>query len=259
MKLIQRFVHNAATDQWTQAQSTSYTNLLDIALTTDESLLVVLTSSQLLLVDPVTMTTTKTVALPQTAGGYQRDVAVTNNGLIIIQSIGSAYSLSSNTFTAIPGVGGGAFITASRDGSRAIFGSAAGVTQPFQYFNTSTNAIFTSTTAGQMQLPGYSRHAERAYVTTLILDANLSTIGTVNQPSYSGDISPDGNTAFALDYPANSNVDLHKYDLTKSPFVESVQTLGTVSALGIGRIAVDPRGNALYVLSEKSFQVISNP
>ena len=255
---VQRFAHDAATDQWTDTQYT-YANLIDIALTPDEASLLVLTTTQLLFVDPATMATTQTVTLPQTAGLFARDLAVTNNGLVIIQSIGSAYSLHTGTFTSVPGIGD--FVTTSRDGSRVLFGSTVtDGSQPFQYYDASSGAIVASATFDQMQPGSYSRHAERGYANLRILDANLMTIGTVAQPSYSGDLTPDGKTAFALDYPATNTVDLHQYDLSQSPFVEQpVRTLGTVNALGIGKIAVDPHGGTLFVVTEKLFQVIANP
>ena len=42
-----------------------------------------------------------------------------------------------------------------------------------------------------------------------------------------------------------------------TPFSElPAQTLGTVNALGIGSVTMDPRGNALLVETEKKFIVI---
>ena len=121
---VQRFTYDSGTAQWTRTEH-HYTNPFDIALTPDESTLLVLTDTQLLLVNPQEMTTTKTVDLPAPVSGQSRQLAVMNNGLVIIQALGKAYSLRTDSFVSVAGLISDGGISASRDGSRAIFGAGA--------------------------------------------------------------------------------------------------------------------------------------
>ena len=85
--------------------------------------MLVLTATELSLVDPQTMATSRTVTLPATVTGQSRQLAVMNNGLVIIQGLGKAYSLRDDTFVTVAGLISNGGIAASRDGSRAIFGA----------------------------------------------------------------------------------------------------------------------------------------
>ncbi len=252
---VQRFVFGSGT--WTRTQH-AYTQLFDIALTPDESSLLVLTATQLLLVDPQTMATTKTVTLPATVSGISRQLAVMNNGLVIIHSLAKAYSLHADNFVTISGISianGG--IQASRDGSRAIFGAPVNDgSVAYRYYDASTGNVVVSATTEFYGRGAYSRHAERAFVNDVLVDTNLAKLGTLAITSDTGDISPDGNRVYGLNLSTNP-YQLRIFDVSgASPFTELTPISLTGISIGIGRIATDPRGSFVFAITEGKFVVI---
>jgi hypothetical protein len=258
---VQRFVFDAGTGHWTRSEH-AYTQLFDIALSPDESTLLVLTASQLLLVDPQTMTTTKTIALPGTPSGLARQLAVMNNGLAIIQSLDKAYSLRTDAFVTISGLTvGGPFssdppggIQASRDGSRAIFGAPVNqFAVPYRYYDATTGTVVFSPTSGFYARGSYSRHATEAFVSNLLLNVDLSSLGTLALTSDTGEISPDGNRIYAVDLSVDP-YQLRVFDVSRA-ITELTPISITGVNTGIARAAVDPRGNAVFVVAENGFFV----
>ncbi|MGB5080763.1 MAG: IPT/TIG domain-containing protein [Burkholderiales bacterium] len=252
---VQRFTYDSGTTQWTRTEH-FYTNLFDIALSPDESTLLVLTATQLLLVDPQTMTTTKTVTLPATVSGISRQLAVMNNGLVIIHALGKAYSLRADSFVPIAGLISTGGISASRDGSRAIFGEPINPpsSEAYRYYDASTGSVVVSTTFEHYSRGAYTRHAERALVNNLLVDANLAVLGSLPIFSSGADLRADGNRAYGLDFSVSPSP-LRIFDLSgASPFVELAPVaLGITTA---ARVAADPRGNAVFVISEGKFFVV---
>src|SRR6266571_3564256 len=252
---VQRFVFGSGT--WTRTQYV-YTQLFDIALTPDESSLLVLTATQLLLVDPQTMATTKTVTLPATVSGISRQLAVMNNGLVIIHSLAKAYSLHADNFVTISGISianGG--IQASRDGSRAIFGAPVNDgSVAYRYYDASTGNVVVSATTEFYGRGAYSRHAERAFASDVLVDTNLAKLGTLAITSDAGDISPDGNRVYGLNLSTNP-YQLRIFDVSgASPFTELTPISLTGISIGIGRIATDPRGSFVFAITEGKFVVV---
>src|SRR6266568_90408 len=251
---VQRFVFGSGT--WTRTQYV-YTQLFDIALTPDESSLLVLTATQLLLVDPQTMATTKTVTLPATVSGISRQLAVMNNGLVIIHSLAKAYSLHADNFVTISGISianGG--IQASRDGSRAIFGAPVNDSSvAYRYYDASTGNVVISTTFQHYARGTYSRHAEKAFVNSLVVGADLAFLGTLAITSATGDLRPDGNRAYGLDFSINP-YQLRVFDVSVAPLTELTPISITGVSTGLARVAAEPRGSFVIVVGEGKFVVV---
>jgi hypothetical protein len=230
--------------------------LYDIALTLDESSLLVLTDTKLLFVDPQTMGTTKTVDLPPTLSGNSRQLAVMNNGLVIIQALGKAYSLRDDAFVTVAGLISDGGIAASRDGSRAIFGTPINPpsSDAYRYYEASTGKVVISATKDHYARGTYSRHAERAFVNSLLVNVDLASLGTLTITSHAGDLSPEGNRAYGLDLSTNP-YRLRIFDVTGT-FTELAPISLTAVNTGIGRIATDPRGSFVFVVTEGKFVVV---
>jgi hypothetical protein len=251
---VQRFAFDPVGNTWTSTQH-PYPNLYDIALTPDESSLIVLTDTQLLLVNPLTMMTTKIVNLPAAFSGISRQLAVMNNGLVIIQALfGKAYSLRTDSFVTVSGLNvadGG--IQASRDGSRAIFGVPTNSgSEPYRYYDASTGSIFVSATKEHYSSGAYSRHAERAFVNSFLLDTNLAKLGTLAVASTSGDIGPDGNRVYGVDFSGTAPFPLRIFDVSG---ITTELTPRSTGSSGIGQVAVDPRGQFVFFVGEDKFVV----
>ena len=78
-------------------------------------------------------------------------------------------------------------------------------------------------------------------------------MGTLAITSAAGDISPDGNRVYGIDFSTNP-YQLRVLDVS-GPFTELTPLSITGVNTGIARSAVDPRGNAVFVVSEGGFFV----
>jgi hypothetical protein len=254
---VQRFTFNAGT--WTHTEH-GYTNLFDIALSPDESTLLVLTATQLLLVDPQTMQTTKPpITLPPTALGQSRQLAVMNNGLVIIHALGQAYSLRGDNFVPITGLVSDGGIAASRDGSRAIFGEPSNNHDvAYRYYDASTGKVFISATSQFYARGAYTRHAERAFVSNRVVGDDLASLGTLEITSDTGDIGPDGNRAYGLNTSTNP-YRLRVFDVSTLTELAPIDITNVGTGAGIARAAADPSGSFVFVISEGKFAVVAVP
>jgi hypothetical protein len=252
---LHRFIYNATSGTWSHTEY-PFTQLVDIGLSPDESILLVLTATQLLQLDPVTMNpVAPAVTVPNPgAVGLSHEMAVLNNGLVILAYQGAAYDLVAKAFIPITGLAS-EDIQASRDGSRAINGQATNSGNvAYRYFDASTNTIVVSNTFQHYSRGDYSRHATKAVVNTYVLDQNLAMIGTVPIPSYSGDLSPDGSRFYGLDINLK---ELRSFDLTTAGFPEGTPIpVPDIVSLGYEQMALDPRGNAAIVIDQTKFIVV---
>jgi hypothetical protein len=250
---VQRFTYNPGSLQWVRTQY-SYPRLYDIAMTPDETALLVLTETQLLIVDPLTMATTKTIDLPWQVASSSPQLAVTNNGLVFIQDIEKAYSMHTESFIPIDGLYFHSGISGSLDGSRAIFGEMtnSGATA-YRYYDSSTGNVILSTTFEYYISGSYSRHAEKVIVLNMVLDSNLALLGTLPVMSV---ISPDGNRAYGLELSTNP-IQLRSFDVSTKPFVELFPATPLSGVSGLATIAVDPRGKHAFITSESMFVVVN--
>lgn len=249
---VQRFAYSTETGAWTRTQH-SFPQLYDIALSPDERWLVVLTSTSLLLVDPLTMATNATIPLPGTPGGTYRQLAVMNDGLVIIPGLARGYSLHDGTFVSLPGTDLGSGMVASRDGSRGFFGRAVNDgSTAYRYFDASTRQIVLSSVFEHYAWGRLSRHAERAMANTFLLDSSLAKIATSPTGSWSSDLSPDGQRIYGLSTTAN---ELRRVDASNPSALVELAAI-PIPAGARGRVATDPHGDYVYALGSSRFEVV---
>lgn len=251
---VQRFAYDSGSGTWSRAQY-NYPELYDIALTPDESQLIVLTATTLRLVNPATMATTRTVTLPSTVSGVARQLAVMNDGQVLIQALTKAYALRDGTFTSLPSAidpWQATGLAQSRDGSRAFCGGAVNDgSVPYRYYDAVTDQVVTSSTAGYYSAGRMSRHAERAFASNSLLDHELGLLATLPVFSYGGDLSPDGQRVYGFDYGAVTA--LRRLDVSNpSQIVE----LPSVPLPATGSLATDPGGGFVFVVSPTRFMVV---
>jgi hypothetical protein len=256
---LQRFAYDAGTQAWTRTQH-AYPGLYDFAFSPDESQLIVLTSTDVLLVDPATMATIQSYPVPFQFGGSSRQLAVLNSGVVIIDDLRRGFSLRSRQFVEVPDYLPGGGLATSIDGSRAMFGSPTNSGDvPYGYLDASSGAIYTSQTRQHYARGIYSRHAEAGFTNNYVLNADLELLGTLAVASHSGDLSPDGTRAYGLDYAAGV---LRVFDITgPEPFAEILPAYAApgIDAYNGGRVAIDPSGRAIFVVSVTDFTVIALP
>ncbi|HUK01504.1 MAG TPA: hypothetical protein VLW26_04420 [Steroidobacteraceae bacterium] len=251
--VVHRFIYDAASGTWT-TDETAFTNLIDIALSPDESTLLVLTSTQLLQLDPATMSPVHpAVTLPTfPPGNFSGNLlAVLNDGLVIVgQTYG--FDLTTQQFVDVAGLAS-YFTYASRDGSRAINGDAVNNgSVAYRYFDASTNSVVMSDTRLYLVQAEYDRHATKAVVSANVFDADLNLLGPLQASSYIGDISPDGTRFYNPDFTLQ---EIHVFDLTTSGFPELTPILAPNMAPD-DRIVLDPRGQAAFATEPNKFVVI---
>jgi hypothetical protein len=248
---VTKFTYDPGSRQWSRV-STPFTKLVDIALSPDESELLVLTSTELLRLDPVSMAVTGAITFAESPVQTSRAMAVTNSGQVLVYHLRGALSLRTGTFRQMQGlVDVSAGLDASRDGSRVMMGKADNPGAPYRYYDSITDEFITASTLGIYGRGAATRHAQKAFVSDRVLDQNLATVGTLPIGSFGGDISPDGLRAYGLDLDTHR---LRTFDLTTAPFTELAPI--QLTDMGAARVAVDPRGNAVFVVGEAKFIVV---
>jgi hypothetical protein len=244
---------------WLPPTLHGYSNLIDIALSPDESKLIVLTTSLLMIVDPQTMATLKTVTLPDSATGVSRQLAVLNSGLVIIGGLKRAYDLFADNFVVVDNLAAEE-IEASRDGSRAMNGAPTnGGNVAYRYFDAGTASTVLTNTFEHFAYARYSRHATRGFVNSNVLDKNLAVLGTLPLTSFASTVSPDGTRVYGVDPTSTTNPrNFRIFDISgPAPFTELTPIPITIT--GGPMVEPDPRGNAVFVIDEANFIVVDLP
>jgi len=255
--VVNRFTYDATNLQWTRTEH-PFTELFDIAMSPDESQLLVLTSTNLLILDPATMQTLNTYPLPSPASGIARILSVLNNGTVFAGVQGKVFSLRTRTWTDFPWYIPSTGLGVSLDGSRALFGEATNSgNAAYQYIDASTNAIIITDTFEHYCCGMLSRHATRSLVNANVLDEDFHVLGSVPFASYSGDVSPDGTRAVGPDYTAGT---IRSFDLTTTPFTE-LPPIAMPSQVWNkpGRLWMDPAGRVAFITWERYLQVVELP
>jgi hypothetical protein len=253
---LHRFAYDSGTGQWTHSDRL-VPSLYDIALTPDESKLIILTSGQLQLADPSTMLAEAedTFDLPSFAGGTTHQLAVAGDGLVFIGDSTQVFSLRSRTFVSAPsGYVLGRAPAASADGSRVLLPFGGGAAQ---IYTPATDAITTTSVVAADPRASLSRHAAAAFSGGTVLDADLSERGTLALPW--GALSPDGTRLYYADLDTS---DVRVFDVTAdAPFGEELPAIDVpgVPNASVARLAVDPRGQHVFYVTEQKFVVIPLP
>jgi len=255
---IHRFGYDTATGQWTHTEVV-YDRLFDIALTSDESRLIVLEDGRLYLADPVTMLAAPEdrFDVPGFSGGISRQLAVAGDGLVLIGDSRKAFSLITRTFVDAPtGYMPGRGPTASADGSRVLM-TFTNSSDPIQVYRPSTGAITAASASASDPLTSLDRHASTAFVNGAVFNADFSVRGQV--PVWPGEVSPDGKRLY---HPDVNLWNVRVFDITPGqPFGEELTAIavpGISNALA-ARAVIDPRGKHLYYVTDQKFVVIPLP
>jgi len=253
--VIQRFAYQAGTQQWTRTEH-AYPQLFDFAFSPDESLLIVLTASDLRIVDPESMQTLDTYPLPRSPGGFARQLGVLNNGLVFIEGAHLVFSLRTHTWVDFPLYQTDGGMMASLDGSRAVIGSTG---SPYSYIDASNNSIVISPNNHPFYCCGViSRHGTVALINEYVLDVDGVVRGTLPTTGFVGDLSPDGRRAYGHDFQSGA---LRSFDLTTSPTFTELTPIPYPPqvAADIGQIAMDPAGRVVFKITEQHFVVTRLP
>jgi hypothetical protein len=251
--VIQRFAYQAGT--WTRTEHV-YPQLFDFALSPDESLLIVLTSSDLRIVDPESMQTLDTYALSRSPGGFAKELGVLNNGLVLLGDTRLVFSLRTRTWVDFPFYDSHGGIMASLDGSRALLGISG---SPYSFIDASTNTIVIPDINQTFFCCGaISRHGTVALINHSVLDVDGDVRGVLPTTGFLGDLSPDGRRAYGHDHISGA---LRSFDLTTSPlFTELTPIPYPLQIAGeTGLIAVDPAGGVVFKITEQYFVVTRLP
>jgi hypothetical protein len=252
---ITRFSYDSVGGNWSATTTSSFSSLLDIAMSPDGTELLVLSLSKLYRVDPVTLATNSSTDLPAGAQlGNARQLAVANDGKVIIRDLKKTYSLITNSFSPLsfptPTVG----IDMSPDGSRAAMGEATNQGDvPLSYYNASTGTIQV-TTAFQYYSPGsFSRTASKLLSGNIVRDSNFSVIGEL--PVLADVLSPDGNRVYVYDYSLKK---VHVFDVSGGgpsfPELASI-TQPPSDYPGVNRAALSLDSQTLFLVGEAKFIV----
>jgi hypothetical protein len=198
------------------------------------------------------MITRETILLPSNIGGTAPQMAVTNDGLVLIAALDQAYSLREQRFVSIPGLSaGGVGIAGSRDGSRIFYGSANHFeTFPYRYYDASDGKIVVSQTRNHFARGVYTRHAERALTNGYLLDSSLKVLALLEVASHSGDLSPDGRLAYGHD-----EGKLRIWDVSEPNQLRELPPMDVGAAVA-ARVAVHPRGGFVFIATQTHFHVV---
>ena len=248
---VQRFAYDSVAGTWSRAQY-SYPELYDIAMSPDESELLVVTRTTLRRVDPSTMATTDTITLPYALSAGASQLGVLNDGRVIIQNAHRTYSLRDHAFAYLPEIDLGFGIATSRDGSRAFVGSSNYYDSvPYQYYDASTSQLVASSSFLHYSWAQSSRHAERSLASTSLVDHELALIASfTNFGVGTADLSPDGQRVYVMDIAASK---LRRIDVSNP---QQISDLAPIDVAASGRVATDPRGSYVYVVGESKFLVV---
>lgn len=246
---VVKYTYNSATSLW-EYTLYSYPNLIDIGLTPDGKELLVVTTSQLIHVDPATMATNKVTNLAFNTAGTAYQMAILNNGMVIFRSAQATYNLIDGQFGTIELLGN-VSINTSPDGSRAIGGNANNSSIiPMKYFDASTNSVVTTSTFRYFLNGSMSKHAERAFASGSLFDENLIFLGSVTGIS-SGALSPDGQLLYGYNFSTDV---IEVIDISGLP---PYSVTGSLSAEVGGSILVTNDAKTLF-LSGTNYLLIRN-
>jgi len=250
--VINRFAYDAGTQQWTRTEH-AYPQLFDFALAPDESLLIVLTESDLRIVDPASMQTLDTYPLPHGFGGIARQLGVLNSGLVIIDAAHLVFSLRMRDWVDFPHFESDGGIMASLDGSRAVVGRSG---LPYSYIDASTNTIMPAPDDRLFFCCGpISRHGQVVMINQYAMHVDGPMMGDLPTTGFVGDLSPQGLRAYGHDFQSGA---LRIFDLPQiaelTPIPYPPQVAGE-----IGRISLDPAGHVAFKITNSYFVVTELP
>jgi hypothetical protein len=262
---VSRYAYNSANATW--ALTTKYFDQLsDTAMSTDGRYLLVMTMSKLHIADPVTMDIIRSVDLPTLANGVDQQLAVMNDGTVIIQGAQSAYSLVTDSLSPwnqpnqqylnVTGIS-----SASLDGSRAVIATQSSPPQLFYYHDASTNSIVSTSVQQNVDAGRLNRDGTKYLAGTGLFDGNFAFLGSIYPSggpySFTKSISPDGTRAYTYtDLPPR----VHTLDtsIAQDPLV-LISSLDLVDDPVAPVTLVGLDGKALFLVGRNRFVVLPLP
>ena len=154
----------------------------------------------------------------------------------------------------LPGVGLGAGLAASRDGSRVFFGQATNSGDvPYRYYDASTRQVVVSSDFNHYSRGTYTRHAERAMTNNYLVGASLAMlVDNLPVTSHTGDLSPDGKRAYGFD-----SGKLRVIDLSDPQHVTELAPIDLQTSDTSGRSVTHPRRSVVFVAAQRGFHVVN--
>jgi hypothetical protein len=196
---VVRAAYDPATGTW-PIQEAFFAGLMEIALTPDGKSLLVLCSSQMLYVDPVTLAVTDSADAGDEYGSGHQTV-VTNSGQVVIAGMSTAFSLLDRTSRYLDLPPATDMADASADGSFAIMGYYD--TTPMATYDASTDAAVTTSRLGYTAPVSLDRSASKILMGNTILSPALVKAGQVGASTSgaSGNavLSQDGTRVYIQD------------------------------------------------------------
>lgn len=259
--VIRRFQYNAGSDAWSM-ESRPFNVLYDIAMSPDGRELLVLTETHLHRLDPVSLFIQGSAELPERLSGSASQLAVANDGQVLVLGLNRRYSLLNNAFTALP-MFGMAGIDISADGSRAVMGAATNSGDvPLSYYDAGTGAVL-STNAFQYYASGsLSRSGSKLVAGSFVRDSGFSVFGELrnNGLALAGDvIDPSGSTVYSyagISEPWQLNAAIRVFDARASAAVlPELSSITLADSPGRARLLVSQDGRTLFVVGDERFVV----
>jgi hypothetical protein len=256
LSTVQRFAYDSGTQTWTRT-SKFIPDLFDFALSPDGKDLLVLTTSTLYILDPVTLNVVLGVNLSRPTNGYLQELAVMNNGDVLIVSSGLVYSLPRKSFRNLTLGGGG--IAASLDGSRAYFGFFN--SPDIANYNASTGLVSSAVPRQQFVAARVNRDGARLLTSGILYNSNLSAIGRNNSNfaflADADSLSPDGTRVYEYEY-GSTPTKIHVLDGTTVTNPNQLNELSTIPLAdnpGVAHSIVSLDGKALFIVGDQKFIV----
>jgi hypothetical protein len=261
--LVTRYQYLPGSGTWSST-TRNYPFLVDIAMSPDGRELLVLTRDQLHRADPVTLVSNSSLTVPNFAVGTASQLAVANDGKVIIRDASRAYSLVDGTFTTLPSMATHVGIDMSPDGSRATMGAATnGFDIPLSYYDSTTGTLHT-TGAFQYYSPGsLDRHATKSLSGEYVRNADFTVFGVLQiagTPVLGDVLSPDGERAYVFQYNSGGSPagTIHIFDARVSAPVLLELTPITIQAAdspGAMRMRISLDSRTLFLLGKDHFVV----
>jgi hypothetical protein len=226
---------------------------VDIALGPDGHDLLVVGTSQLYLVDPVTLDTRAIVDLPRFLGGTTSQLAAMNDGRVVVRDIQQTYSLLTGTFSPIFLPGG--VVDASPDGSRLMMGSISNGPSEIAWYDAGPDLLSTATIAEGYFGACLSRGGSRTVIGDVVRNASLAMLGGLPRPAT--EVSPDGTSAFVPDFgPTRVRV----FDLSAAgPGFPELSPITPADDPLASRAKISLDGRTLFLLGQAFFLVLPIP
>jgi hypothetical protein len=259
---------------WGAPSSVAIANLRDMALSTDGSKLLAITTTQLVRVNPETLATDAAIDAPSLASGTTlKSIAGLNlNSAIITTTAGNAtsslygYAMSTNELTQLSSALISATARSSADGSAVILiqGDPATTAAQVVYALNSSSTSIRSTGISVNQnaiAPVLDRNATRMILNgTLVYDfSTLAGFGKLPETTLAMTTRPDGARAYTYDSAAGT---ILTFDISATKAGETYTPVGSAvtpaGAPGDGvKMIASPDGNVLFLAG--SSQIVIQP